>query len=356
MTALIDDRRQVGPSEGDAGDTGSRTRPAVVCVTPVRNEAWTLERFLSCAQEWADHIVIADQGSEDGTREIAESTPKTIVVNNDSKGYDEGERHRLILEAARTVPGPRAIIAVDADEALSADVLGSPEWERALLSPPGTVLTAEWVNYLPGAERAWIPSGELPIGFIDDDRAHSPGRFHVRRVIVRPDDVRRSIDPVKLLHFQHLDWARMKSKQRRYQCAESLANPRKRPIQFYRQYHRMDAFPPSEIHVVDPRWTKAYETRGIDVCGITPQSSYPTDEEVLEMLLEHGTNRFRRLDIWDFDWQRLAAERGLSAGDLSDPRTAIESAVHRWLAATQRRGPDRAVMRMLQRTLIPFGW
>ena len=35
--------------------------PTVICLTPVRNESWILERFRPGASMWADHIVIADQ-------------------------------------------------------------------------------------------------------------------------------------------------------------------------------------------------------------------------------------------------------------------------------------------------------
>jgi len=38
-----------------------------ICITPVRNEAWIIERFLAAARTWATTVVIADQGSSDGT-------------------------------------------------------------------------------------------------------------------------------------------------------------------------------------------------------------------------------------------------------------------------------------------------
>jgi glycosyltransferase involved in cell wall biosynthesis len=335
-----------------------RIRPTVICVTPVRNEAWTLERFLHCAETWADVIVIADQGSTDGTREIAEASEKTIVVTNTVDGYDEGQRHRVVLEAARSVPGPRAILAIDADEALSANVLGSPEWERALRSEPGTVFTAEWINYLPGASHAWVPKTALPFGFIDDGREHNSGRFHVERIVVGPEDPRLSLAPVKLLHFQYIDWQRMKSKQRRYQCAETLYQQSKRPTQFYRQYHRMDAVPRSQVREADPAWLAEYAVRGIETTSVTSEPWYWTDEAVLAMLVEHGAQRFRRLNVWDVDWARLGAESGLDVDPvrLRDPRTSVDRLTLRWLAATQRRGPDRWATRLIQRALRPLGW
>ena len=39
-------------------------KPTVVCLTPVKNEAWILDRFLKCAGLWAEHIIIADQGAD----------------------------------------------------------------------------------------------------------------------------------------------------------------------------------------------------------------------------------------------------------------------------------------------------
>jgi hypothetical protein len=35
----------------------------VACLVPVKNEAWILERFLRSAEQWADVIVLGDNGS-----------------------------------------------------------------------------------------------------------------------------------------------------------------------------------------------------------------------------------------------------------------------------------------------------
>ena len=45
-------------------------RPLLVVLTPVRNEAWVLHAFLKATSLWADHIIIADQMSTDGSRDI----------------------------------------------------------------------------------------------------------------------------------------------------------------------------------------------------------------------------------------------------------------------------------------------
>src|SRR5579872_3256170 len=92
--------------------------PTIICLTPVRNEAWILERFLQCASLWADHIVVADQCSDDDSCEIALRHPKVTLIRNPSPAYDEGARQRLLIDAARRLPaeGRRMLIAIDADE------------------------------------------------------------------------------------------------------------------------------------------------------------------------------------------------------------------------------------------------
>jgi glycosyltransferase involved in cell wall biosynthesis len=333
-------------------------RPKIVCVTPVRNEAWTLDRFLQCAETWADHIVLADQCSTDETRAVASKYSKVVVVENPGKEFNDGERHRLLLEAARQVPGPRLILAVDADEALSAQVLDSPHWENVLKAPPGTVITAEWINYLPGSDRVWVPKTAVPIGFIDDGRDHNAGQIHVDRIAVFDGDPCLSLGPIKLLHFQYVDWARMKSKQRRYQCLEATWHHEKRPIQIYRQYHRMDIVPKAQLEQADPAWLTGYNDRGIKLR--TPPSDGELlwyDQEVLDMLLEHGSEQFRRIDIWGVDWGSAARRLGRATtnGEVRDPRSPIDRAIF-WLLAKTQGISHWWPVRVVQRMLSLFGW
>jgi glycosyltransferase involved in cell wall biosynthesis len=326
----------------------------VICVTPVRNEAWILERFLRSASEWADVIVVADQASEDESRAIARSFPKVRLIANRSPAYDEGARQALLLGEARKVPGRRVIVALDADEALSANVLASSEWERLKRAPGGTVAFFDWVNLQPGLETAWIPSEPIPFALVDDGAEHTGTQVHSRRVPLRDGSPKLRIDEVKVLHFQHVDWRRMQSKQRWYQCWEALNHPEKRPIQIYRQYHRMDAFPASEMHEADRSWLEPGTEFGD---GRAREALLHWDHEVLAWLAEHGAQRFRRIAIWDVDWLSLARAWGhqVTPATLGDPRTPFERAVHGWLRRTQPIAGRRRI-RAIQRALAPLGW
>src|SRR6476659_3715040 len=98
------------------------SRPQIIVLTPVRNEAWILDRFIKCTSLWADHIIIADQSSDDGSADLARKYPKVTVVENDNPEYDEADRQKLLLRTARLIPGPRVLIALDADEIMSANI------------------------------------------------------------------------------------------------------------------------------------------------------------------------------------------------------------------------------------------
>src|SRR5438034_4612080 len=94
----------------------------VVVVTPVRNEAWILERFLSVTSRFADHIIVADQRSSDGSRAICSRYPNVTVIDNPTDEFNERDRQLLLLRQARAlVPPPRVILALDADEILAAN-------------------------------------------------------------------------------------------------------------------------------------------------------------------------------------------------------------------------------------------
>jgi glycosyltransferase involved in cell wall biosynthesis len=330
---------------------------AVICVTPVRNEARILDRFLTCASLWADHLIVADQGSSDDSRAIALRHPKATVIDNLSPAYDEEGRQKLLLqEARRRHPGKRLIVALDADEALTGNWAATGEWGQMLTAPVGTVFLFDWVNVLPDWRQAWIPADRVPYAFVDDGRAHAGSPIHSTRIPLDDHRPKVELTGIKVLHFQFTAWERMKSKQRWYQCWERINNPAKRPIQIYRQYHQMDAPPPSELHRLDPSWFAAYQERGIDFSD-HDDGDHWHDREVLAWLRSYGTRQFARVDIWDVDWAAVARRAGedVEAEALADPRSRWERMVHAWLARTQERSAQASV-RWQQRLLIPFGW
>ena len=62
----------------------------IVVLTPTKNEEWILERFLRVTTQFADLVIVADQGSTDRTREICERFENVRVIGNPSPDYGRG--------------------------------------------------------------------------------------------------------------------------------------------------------------------------------------------------------------------------------------------------------------------------
>ena len=328
-------------------------RPHVVCLTPVRNEARFLPNFLAAAETWADAIIVLDQRSTDGSREIVSAHPKVVLVDNPNPEYNQGTRQRLLWQRAREeFPGPRVVFGLDADEALTADATSSREWEAVLDAPPGTPILMQWLNLLPDGT-AWIPIAPKRFALVDDGSAPDTS-LHPRYKVHAGSRPPLVLDDIGMLHLQHLDWNHMKSKQRWYQAWRHVQMPELRPRDLYREFHWMDVMSPDQIIPVETRWLAGYSASGIELTPVEPAPD-PSwqDLEVIDLIRRHGPATFRRIDLWDHDWTAAAHEAGCEVPE--DPRSRFDRWVVRYLAATQRwryRLPQRAIERALETT----GW
>lgn len=79
-------------------------RSAVAVVIPVLNEAQALPRVLSSIPEWVAHVIVADNGSSDGSGDIARRSG-AIVVEEPVRGYG-----RACLKALSALPDDVGII------------------------------------------------------------------------------------------------------------------------------------------------------------------------------------------------------------------------------------------------------
>ena len=309
-----------------------QTSPTIICLTPVRNEAWILDRFIQCASMWADHIIVADQQSDDGSREIARKYSKVTLIDNLSTSYDEFERQKALVYEARKIPGPRLMIALDADEFLTAEVLEHVEWKTVLESQPGTIIQLQWINLLPNMRLCWIPEEDKVFGFMDDDISEHIGKIiHSPRVPTPEGASVLSLKKIKVLHYQYTDWQRMQSKHRWYQIWEAVNFPNKSSISIYRQYHHMYSSIAHELLPVKPNWFRNYTNNHIDMTSVSQPKPYWWDEEAIQLLEEYCPHYFRKLDIWELSWSNKVFD-----GDLiEDPRSRTEKLVHLWLRKTQ---------------------
>jgi glycosyltransferase involved in cell wall biosynthesis len=333
------------------------SKPTIICLTPVKNEAWILDRFLKCASLWADHIIIADNFSDDGSREIAQNYPKVILINNNMITYSEYEMRKILFEEARKISGPRLLISMDADEVLTANFMESQEWQTVLNAKPGTVIGFNLINIKPDLTSYWSPDSYYMWGFMDDGSEYQGSKIHTLRIPIPDKSPRIMLNEIKFLHYQYTDWERMESKHRWYQCWERLNNPKRRPISIYRQYHHMYSIASDKIKKLQPEWFSGYEQKGIDMFGINRSEFYRWDKVVLAYFDEYGTAKFRQEAIWDVDWFEIAKKVNSkpSGIDLSDPRNSFEKRIHNWLKKTQPHASSW-VIKLMDLSLRIFGW
>ncbi|MFX4883847.1 glycosyltransferase family 2 protein, partial [Acinetobacter baumannii] len=74
----------------------------IIVLTPIKNEAWILKTFLEVTSFFADHIIIADQGSTDESRDIALSFEKVILIPNNDTRFNEVTRQQLLINYCRS--------------------------------------------------------------------------------------------------------------------------------------------------------------------------------------------------------------------------------------------------------------
>ena len=342
-------------------------KPLVFCLTPVKNEAWILERFLSCASLWADKIIIADQGSTDGSKEIAAKFAKVITIDNPSTVLNEFNRQQLLLAEARRTPDPKVLLALDADEFLSSNFLTSPEWQSILNAPPGTAISFQWPTIdANGSGLSYFDlKDEMTVGFVDDGSPYQGTIIHSPRVPVPFGCPTLALTQIKLMHYCRTDRNRFESRIRWYQCFEYLSG-KKRPIELYRYYHPVFTGPASVLKQVPSDWIQGYEEHGIDVSSVNRTGIYRWDKDVLGYFGEFGLDKFRRLPIWDVDWTKMYHDfyPQEPIKPFHDPRSRFEKLIHRWLEATQpyfspwaNHGAGRTfVCKCVQTILHLLGW
>jgi hypothetical protein len=279
-------------------------RPAIVVLTPVRNEAWILDRFLSVTSQFADVILVADQGSTDGSRSIYPKFPKVVVIDNSQEAYDEASRQAMLIDAARQrVTGPRILLALDADEIVAANGISRPGWQDAINAAPGTVLCFEKPDLLCPPDRCIRYDQAWPIGYVDDGAPHQPKKIHSIRIPVPPDAPKMDISEVKILHYCHTRPDAQRAKVRMYAVLEAILNtsPVRRRRVFYSAHRNWTAN--HRVETTDSDWFAGWEAMGIDMRSTVTSRYYWQDYEVLRLFAKHGTRRFWLDDIWDEDWE-----------------------------------------------------
>ncbi len=319
-----------------------------IVMTPVRNEAWVLKAFLEATSLWADHIIIADQMSTDGSREIVKKYPKVILIDNKNPEFNEAERQAMLVAKAREVAAGRDTLlwGLDADEVLAANTFETEDWKHILNSKPGDVFWFKWAEICPNQKEYWLsPTTYYPWLFHDDGK--EPHGNYVRNMhsmrIPYPIEEKQMyyVDDFRVLHLAYLNQHRVASKRRFYQFVDWEMNHR-HPVKLSRSYtqtkhneqvlslpnkflYRKDDCEFDLLELVDTEVAKCY-----------------MDEYIVERFSRHTIKDLRKLDIWD--------EVFLKTYNLKDPQRTIDSWLHSYLRKTALK-KDKKLIRFFDKVI-----
>lgn len=312
-----------------------KNRPVLVVLTPVRNEAWVLRAFLEATSLWADYIIIADQMSTDGSREIAKEYSKVILVDNDRKEMHQAATRRLLFEESRKIEGEKLLFTLDADEFLSGDFVNTTDWQKIINSKPDDSFCWRWMNLKQGdvakystfqhyywcvheSDALW--EGEFPDNFIHEWRLPwSPQADKSHEFL---------IDDFCSIHLARVNQLRQRNKERFYQVSTIGQDPKKSKVSLYRHYHAEEKL---EYFDVPNNAYRFYENHGLDIwkyVDLDDEGDYYT-KEVLGYFKRDGIKKYALLDVWDEDW--------VKRNGLNDPRTRIQKMLHMYLKKTMPR-------------------
>lgn len=270
----------------------------IIVATPIKNEEWVLPSTLQNFSSFADHVIFADQKSEDKTREVCSTFDKVKVLPNNFIGYTNEVRW-MLLDEARKIPGNNLIICLDADEQMSPDFIEEIKLHLSKRKERGSVgFYAKWLQVYETdttyrADGPWKENYKT-FAFYDDrsiDYKHDYiTQEHIDR-IPKTDYIVKLDTPI--LHLQWLAKKRSEIKQAVYMCTERTE--KWDPKKTNNRYAVAKFLKNLPLEKIKPEWLN----------GIY----FPTKEErgrydpvklqdIMKMFDMYGCSFFEPLEIW----------------------------------------------------------
>lgn len=206
----------------------------IIALLPVLNEAWILPHSLACLSAFCDTIIVSDQNSDDGSREICRTFPKVVLLESAESQISTRARWTL-LDAARDYDGHNLLWYTDADELVSPGAVRDVVERRRDAFVPGTVVECSYVHLWSSARRyrldGWRYAPHSKAIALVDDRRMDYDRSRLRsihepRVPLEGAAGVLLADTIHVLHLQWLLPQRTQFRQAWYRCREWLDGDR----------------------------------------------------------------------------------------------------------------------------------
>jgi len=311
-------------------------------LTPVKNEGHLLGAFLDHHACLFDKIIIADQGSSDGTWEIAASHPKVVAIRNANVAYNENMRRQLLLQEARKLDPSALLVGLDADEFM---LVHEAKW---------AALCKKWVTEFSNhsIEFPWMclaPKGVEWFALRNTFCRPCDGghllemAFHQPRVPLGPESY--FCDEICILHLNLL-WPRRQQMKTWWYAAVEANSFGSVSIDTRRMYQRSGRgdFPNRQ------RVPSQYQPRvaailaQVDLCD-----TWDTwhKEQVMDILQGDSAGKLKSAPIWDYPWQLEMAAVGR---ECHTSPSLFGTLVDYWIASTMK-VRQRFVVRLVDAVL-----
>jgi hypothetical protein len=320
-----------------------------IALLPVKNEAWVLEHTLSCLSAFCDVILVNDQQSTDGSRDIGKRFPKVVWIDSPESRICEQARWQL-WDVAREYDGDNLLWCTDADELVSPVHLRSALESRSDTPRRGVVVDALYCHFWNSPDRyraglgAYAPYWKA-VAIVDDRRLdYDRSRalpLHEERVPIATTTARLRAEDAPVLHLQWLLPNRSQIRQAWYRCREWLQRERTAAVinRFYSttlpRWHVPTTAVPRE-------WLEGLTLPGTD---IDREPSWQ-QAEVFGWFDARGIELFEPLEIWHVPMLRDEFKRRTG-------RTPRPDRSYREPFAKRARTFSRHALNAVKRTLTP---
>ena len=306
----------------------NKERPLLIVISSNRNYGWIVPVFLAANSRWADYIIITNQMSTDGSREMYTKYPNVIVVDDKDMAFKENTRARMAFEKGREIAAGRDAIyfALDIDEILPANWQNTEDGKRVLSSRPGDMFGLRWANIQPDNSTYLLEPNYMYKIFYDNgmDWQVCKSELHAPHLPYSSWD----IEPTPITDFPNIHFGHYNKKWRRYNAKyygvlDVHQKRSKSVVSINRGYYYPDPVKlPS--YSINTEWLEFdFDVFEYIDLSVKPQGLFL----IKELINLDGIDKFRGVDIWD---EEFCEELGVK-----DPRTFVWKILHYYLSETQ---------------------
>lgn len=304
-------------------------KPLLIVTSCTRNYGWVTRAFLEGNTRWADYIIIVDQMSTDGTREMCAEYKNVVLVDDPDMSYKENIRAKMAFMKGRDLAAGRDAIyfALDIDEVMPANWMQTEDGQRILNSKPGDMFQLEWANIMPDGKTCDRSGWQYKV-FHDNGMAwqESDKQMHTPLLPYSSWDEEdmMSVHDFPLLHFGDFYTRWTEYKMMYYQFIDIAQKRSKSAVTVYRTYHGYvtETHPLSKI---DQAWLY----NDIDIIGLVDVKSEPIfTTYVRDIINQDGVKKYQSIDVWTDELCKALGEK--------DPRSIGWRILHAYLRATRK--------------------